>query len=50
MLSAKELQVVRTSHLGLNGLEVLGLAGWLEATNFPKLNLKLGFRPVVRGR
>jgi hypothetical protein len=48
--SPRELRVVRTSHLGLNGLEILSLADWLEGTNFPHLNLNIRFRPVIRSR
>ncbi len=48
LASPKELQVVRTSHVGLTGLELLSLANWLEGTNFPRLNLDVRFRPAVR--
>jgi hypothetical protein len=48
MVAPQELQFLRTSHLGLTGLELLTLANWLEATNFPKINFKVGFQPVVR--
>ena len=48
MTSPRQLDLVRTSHLGCNGLELLTLANWMEGTNFPRLNLELGFRPVVK--
>lgn len=46
--SPRELSFVRTSHLGLNGFELLSVAKWLEKTNFPHLDLGLSFRPVIR--
>jgi hypothetical protein len=49
-VSPREMNIVRKSHIGLNGLEILSLANWLEGTNFPRLNLNLGFRPVIRSR
>jgi hypothetical protein len=48
VVSPKELTVQRTAHVGLTGLELLGLAYWLDNTNFPQVNLNLGFRPVIR--
>jgi hypothetical protein len=48
MNSPKEWNVLRTSHSGFNGLELLTLANWIEGTNFPHMNLNLRFRPVVR--
>ena len=48
MASPRELAAVRTSHLGLNGLELLTLANWLEGTNFPQMNLEFGFRPTPK--
>jgi hypothetical protein len=45
--SPRELNLVRTSPLGLNGLELLTLAKWIEGTNFPRPSLDIGFRPVV---
>jgi hypothetical protein len=47
-ISPRELQLVRTSHAGLNGLELLAMANWLESTNFPNAKLEIGFRPVLR--
>lgn len=47
MISSRELHFQRTSHAGLNGLELLGLATWLEGTNFPKISPRVDFRPVV---
>lgn len=44
----RELNVQRTAHLGLNGLELLTLAHWVDGTNFPNLDLTFGFRPVIR--
>jgi hypothetical protein len=46
--SDREAQVVRLSPIGLNSLELVSLANWLEGTNFPRLNLDIGFQPVVR--
>jgi hypothetical protein len=48
--SGRELNLVRTSHLGFNGLELLTLARWIDATNFPQPDLKIGFRPPVRSQ
>ena len=48
LISPQVVQIVRTSHLGLNGLELLSLANWIEGTNFPSMNLDFHFRPVVR--
>ena len=50
VVSPKELSVLRTSHLGLNGLELLTLANWLEGTNFPKLNLDIHYRPIIKSK
>jgi hypothetical protein len=47
-VSPRELNLVRTSHLGLNGLELLTAANWLESTNFPRVNWQIGFRPVAQ--
>jgi hypothetical protein len=46
--SPRELEVVRTSHLGMNGIEILAMAQWLQSTNFPAMNFDVGFRPVFR--
>lgn len=46
--SDREVQAVRLSPIGLNSLELVSLANWLEGTNFPRLNLQIGFQPVVR--
>lgn len=48
VLSPRELSVVRNSHIGLNGLELLALAYWLDGPNFPKANFQLGFRPLPK--
>jgi hypothetical protein len=36
-----EWTLVRKSHLGFTGVEVVALARWLESTNFPKLSFEL---------
>src|SRR5262249_17930694 len=41
----EELSLVRRSYVGLNGLELGALAIWIESTNFPKIDLSVGFRP-----
>jgi hypothetical protein len=46
--SPRELQFVRTSHLGLTGLELLVLSSWIDGTNFPRVNLDIDFRPATR--
>ncbi len=48
--SATELSLVRRSHIGLNGLELLTLANWIEGTNFPIADLSVGFRPAPPSR
>jgi hypothetical protein len=48
LTSPTELNLTRTSHLGLNGLELVTLANWLEGTNFPRINMDVGFRPVIK--
>ena len=50
MISPRELQLTRTSHAGLTGLELLGLANWIEGANFPRMNFKVGFQPVGQAR
>jgi hypothetical protein len=50
LVSPKELNVIRTSHLGFNGAELLALANWFEGTNFPQLNLDLNFRPAAHSK
>lgn len=39
--SPKEWTLVRKSHIGFTGVELVGLARWLESTNFPKLSFDL---------
>ncbi|HKS37114.1 MAG TPA: hypothetical protein VJW76_07995, partial [Verrucomicrobiae bacterium] len=39
--SPKEWTLVRKSHLGFTGAELVGLARWLESTNFPSLSFDL---------
>jgi hypothetical protein len=46
--SPRELNVVRNSHIGLNGLELVTLAYWLDSLEFPKLDYRIAFRPVKR--
>lgn len=48
--SSEELSLVRRSHIGLNGLELVALANWIESTNFPKIDLSVGFRPPPKTR
>jgi hypothetical protein len=48
--SPTELTLVRRSHAGFNGLELLALAGWIESANFPKIDLGVGFRPTPTSR
>jgi hypothetical protein len=43
--SPTELNVVRNSHIGLNGLELLTLAYWIEGTNFPRMNYRITLPP-----
>ncbi|MDA1274040.1 MAG: hypothetical protein O2960_08300 [Verrucomicrobia bacterium] len=40
------ISVLRTSHLGFNGLELIGLAYWLDSPAFPRATTTIGFRPV----
>jgi hypothetical protein len=39
--SPAEWSLVRKSHLGLTGVELVALTRWLESTNFPKLSFSL---------
>jgi hypothetical protein len=39
--SPKEWSLARKSHVGFTGVELVGLARWLESTNFPHLGLEL---------
>ena len=48
--SPQEISLVRRSHLGLNGLELLTLANWIASTNFPHVDLNVGFRPAPKPR
>ncbi|MSU62900.1 MAG: hypothetical protein EXS31_10975 [Pedosphaera sp.] len=48
--SATELSLVRRSHIGLNGLELIALANWIESTNFPNTDLSVAFRPPPTSR
>jgi hypothetical protein len=43
--SPTELNVVRNSHIGFNGVELLTLAYWLEGTNFPRMNYRITLPP-----
>jgi hypothetical protein len=44
--SPRELSLTRRSHLGLTGLELLGLALWLDHPGFPEPLPPLGFRQL----
>jgi hypothetical protein len=44
--SPRELTLSRNAHAGLNGLELVTLAYWLDSTNFPGWDFRPGFRPV----
>ncbi|MBI2946491.1 MAG: hypothetical protein HYY23_02525 [Verrucomicrobia bacterium] len=46
--SPRELRLVRSSEIGLNGLELVAFAHWFESTNFPKLNLYPSFRSPTK--
>jgi hypothetical protein len=46
--SPRELALVRNSHIGLNGLELVTLAYWLHSPDFPKIDHRITFRPVRR--
>ncbi len=39
--SPSEWSLVRKSHLGFTGIELVALARWLESANFPRLSLEL---------
>jgi hypothetical protein len=39
--SPAEWSLVRKSHIGFTGVELVALARWLESTNFPKLSFEL---------
>ena len=39
--STKEWALLRKSHIGFTGAELVALARWLESTNFPKLSFDL---------
>ncbi len=44
--SPDTISMLRTSHIGLNGLELVALAYWLESPEFPRTSWNPGFRPV----
>ena len=46
VVSPRDLQLVRTSHIGLNGAELLALAHWLQTPQFPALPRSIGLRPA----
>jgi hypothetical protein len=48
--SPHELSLVRTSHLGLNSIELFALANWLGGTNFPNAKFEIGFRRTLGQR
>ena len=39
--SPKEWSLVRKSHVGFTGAELVALARWLESTNFPRFGFEL---------
>jgi hypothetical protein len=39
--SSTEWSLVRKSHIGFTGIELVALTRWLESTNFPKLSFEL---------
>ncbi|MEK7684334.1 MAG: hypothetical protein AAB466_02800 [Verrucomicrobiota bacterium] len=43
--SPQELTLVRKSHLGLTGVELIALAHWAESPDFPRLNFDISFGP-----
>jgi hypothetical protein len=46
LTSPATISMLRTSHIGLNGLELVALAYWLESPEFPRISWNPGFRPV----
>lgn len=48
VVSPRELKFVRNSQIGLNGLELLALAYWLQSANFPAVNYQISFQPPSR--
>jgi hypothetical protein len=40
-VSPREWLLVRRSHIGFNGLELVALARWIESRDFPRLSLRL---------
>ncbi len=48
--SPRELTLVRNAHLGLNGLELLALAYWLDDVGFPRWNFQPRFRLITNPR
>lgn len=46
-VSPKEWTLVRTSPLGLNGIELLTFAHWLNSAHFPRSDFDIRFRPAT---
>lgn len=44
--SPDSVSILRTSHIGLNALELVAFAYWLDNPDFPEAALELGFQPV----
>ena len=47
--SPKEWTVIRKSHIGLTGFELVALARWLESPGFPRPGVWLGPEPARPG-
>jgi hypothetical protein len=47
-ISPAEWSLVRKSHIGFTGVELVALALWLESANFPKLSLELPPAPPAK--
>jgi hypothetical protein len=48
--SPRELRSLRSSHAGLDGLELMALAYWFHSTNFPRVTFQVSFLPPVQPR
>ena len=48
--SPSQWSFTRRSHLGLTGIEIAGLARWLESTNFPTAELRSARDPTGHSR
>lgn len=49
-LSPKEWLLVRRSHIGFNGLELVALIRWIESRDFPRLSLRLPESETTKSR